>query len=389
MSEEREVSLETLAEALSPGDPVLARGHDLAGDEPRAIDAGAALDAVLTDLRGDAREREQQLEALLFSTHVPLTTAEIARALVRSTQEVEAGLQRLERALADRSTAVALFVREKGGERAFILDLKAAYRKDAAAVAPPMLKQAVTETLALVAINQPLSQARLVRERGSTVYDHVKELMTRGLIARQRKGRNYFLRTTDAFAAEFGLDNDPDLIRRALARAAGVERTPEVMGSPRVHMGEGEAETEALVAEAMACVPAELPPTPEPVVVEGEAVADEGAASAAGGAADGADTGTDESPLEAPFEAPADEATAASTDDAVPAQADDIEDCVVSGGEPPRAGSVVPAPAPEAPLAGARRRASEPAAGPAPEAPPSRIAHLLDLFQEQSTTDDW
>ncbi|MCO5164942.1 MAG: SMC-Scp complex subunit ScpB [Planctomycetes bacterium] len=344
-----QVTLEALAEALSPGEPVLG---------PSRLDAGAALDAVLTDLRGDAREREQQLEALLFSTHVPLTAAEIGKALGRSLQEVEAGLARLERALAERPTAVALFVREKAADKAYILDLKAAYRKDAAAVAPPMLKQAVTETLALVAINQPLSQARLVRERGSTVYEHVKELMGRGLIARQRKGRNYYLRTTDAFAAEFGLDNDPELIRRALARAAGVERTPEVVGSPRVHLGEGEGSPEALVAEALACVPPEPEPEPEPVP-EAEAP-----------------MGTDEAEAEAE----------------VPMGADEDEDCVVSGGEPPRvttAQETTTVQQEEVHVTEPETTRTDDATTEQEPPPPSRIAHLMDLFQEQATTDDW
>lgn len=382
MSEVRETSAdaaEALAEALLPGEPVL--GEALT-PRPGTVDAAAALDAVLTDLRGDSREREQQLEALLFSTHVPLTVAEITKALGRSTEEVEAGLARLEKALAERPTAVALFVREKGGEKAFILDLKAAYRKDAAAVAPPMLKPAVTETLALVAINQPLSQARLVRERGSAVYEHVKELMARGLIARQRKGRNYYLRTTDTFAAEFGLDNDPELIRRALARAAGVERVPEVVGSPRVHLHDGEVSPEALVAEAMACVPPDPPPAPEtppePEVAEA-----------------GVEARADAAPSEAPApEAPVESQVGA---DVEREAAEEDDDCVVSGGEPPRPrfavdDAVAPPPSTtqevvveEQPQESQEAREVEPAR----DEPPSRIAHLLDMFQEQSASDDW
>lgn len=367
MSErEAGMTLEALAEALSPGEPVLGElAETRRGEGAPQVDPGAALDAVLTDLRGDAREREQQLEALLFSTHVPLTAAEIGKALGRSLEEVAAGLARLERALAERPTAVALFVREKAADKAYILDLKAAYRKDAAAVAPPMLKQAVTETLALVAINQPLSQARLVRERGSTVYEHVKELMTRGLIARQRKGRNYFLRTTDAFAAEFGLDNDPELIRRALARAAGVERTPEVVGSPRVHLGDGEASPEALVAEALACVPPEPPPAPEPEPEPEPEAAPE-----------------IESEVESEVEVDTDD-DLPPADDADDTDDDEDEDCVVSGGEPPTPREEVHVTEPET------TRTDD--ATPEQEAPPppSRIAHLMDLFQEQATTDDW
>jgi segregation and condensation protein B len=321
----------------------------------RFLDRTRALDTVLTDLRGDAREREQQLEALLFSTHVPLTPAEIGKALGSPVEEVAAGIARLERALSERTSAVALFVREKNGERAFILDLKAAYRKDAAAVAPPMLKQAVTETLALIAINQPLSQSRLVRERGSTVYEHVKELMTRGLIQRQKKGRNFYLRTTDAFAGEFGLENDPELIRRALARAAGVERAPEVIGSPRVHLGEADVSPEALVAEALTCVP------PEPLPL-----------------------------IEAPVEVAAQQAAPSDSIELEPTTKDEVEDCVVSGGEPPAAD------VPEVFVRETKVVKEEPETSVPPkveekqvEAPPSRIAHLLDLFQDQATTDDW
>lgn len=362
---------ESLVEALSVGDLVLdgAAGDGAAGEGAlggRLLDRAQALDAVLTDLRGDARDRGQQLEALLFSTHVPLTAAEIARALARPVEDVAAALGRLEQALADRSTAVAMFVREKNGEKAFILDLKAAYRQDAASVAPPMLKQAVTETLALIAINQPLSQARLVRERGSTVYEHVKELMTRGLIQRQRKGRNYHLRTTDAFAAEFGLDNDPELIRRALARAAGVERTPEVVGSPRVHLGveAGEAvvDAQALVTEALSCVPPEVI-APEPVMEELPA-------------------------------ATAEVLDVEATDAPPPSDEDEDEDCLVSGGEPPTARVVVEPPAvaqieevavstPETIVKAEEVKAQQ------VETPPARVAHLLDMFQEQTTTDDW
>lgn len=356
-------------EAPAAEEELLSLGEPLLGG---ASDAARALDAVLTDLRGDAREREQQLEALLFSTHVPLTAKEIAKALGGTLEETEAGIARLEKALGDRRSAVTLFVREKNGERAFILDLKAAYRKDAAAVAPPSLKPLVTETLALIAINQPLSQARLVRERGSTVYEHVKELMTRGLIARAKKGRNFFLRTTDAFAAEFGLQNDPELIRRALARAAGVERAPEVVGSPRVHIGdEAQVSPEALVAEARAFVP---PPEPErPAVVEAPAAE-----------APVAETPVAPEAVEAAIAQV--EALAAAEDD----HEDEDADCVVSGGEPP-------APAvPEVPVREAVKVKDEPkkveptqAEERQVETPPSRIAHLLNLFQEQATTDDW
>ena len=207
-----------------------------------------SLQAVLHDLRGQ-RQLEQSIEAMLVSTRVPMTTAEIAEALGYAVAPVEEALERLRSDLEGR--ALGLFHRDKQGQKAWILDIRAAYRADVASVAPPLLKPAVTETLALIAINQPIPQARLVRERGSTVYDHVKELVARGLVQRGKQGRSYVLGTTDAFAAEFGLANDPGLIRRALAKAAGVEGAPEVIGSPRIHFDETAKQTApALQAEA-------------------------------------------------------------------------------------------------------------------------------------------
>ncbi len=349
-------------------------------DSEPAVDpaAEAALEAVAADLRRGGRSVPQQLEALLFSTHVPLTTAEIAAALDLPVGEVAAAVAALEASLARRETAVALFEREKGGERALILDLKTAYRQDVAAVAPPLLKPVVTETLALVAMNQPLSQARLVRERGTGVYDHVKELLRRGLIQRQRRGRNYVLRTTDAFAGEFGLQNDPELIRRALARAAAIEGSTEVVGSHRVHMDdEGGATAERLLREAR-----------EAEARLAQARAAEARLAEARLAAREAEAREAEARQAALRTAEA-RAAADRSGGAGGASADDFEDCVVSGGEPPRR-------AVERRWAPGEERMSEPTrdtSGTETEqeqaADTSRIARVLSLIDDAATSDDW
>ena len=292
---------------ISPGEPVLP-GVDLAR-------AGQALDAVLRDLRGDERRIERSLEALLVSTRVPLSVEDMAGKLGLALPVVEAALLRLTSALEER--ALGLFHRDKEGKRVYILDVKAAYRPDVAAVAPPLLKQTVTETLALIAMNQPIPQARLVRERGTGVYEHVKELMDRGLVQRGRQGRSYVLRTTDGFAAEFGLPNDPEVIKKALARAAGVQGDPEIMGSPRVHLQGTGAPAEGVAIQGPAAelldearrVAAERPPLPAPVT------------PAAGDVAPQPEAG------QPPSRLPSD------AFEAIPGTSD--PDCMISGGEPP------------------------------------------------------
>lgn len=404
---------------LPQTEPGLELGDSVLGSDPLSAAAAAALirrmtppaaglNAIVAELRGGpSRDRDQQLEALLFSTQFPLTVTEIAQATGSTEQVVVGCLARLERALADRPTAMGLFVREKAGQRAFILDLKTAFRHDVAAVAPPLLKPAVTETLALIAINQPLPQARLVRERGSTVYEHVKELLDRGLIARSRKGRNFHLRTTDAFAAEFGLDNDPELIRRALARAAGIQGTPEVVGSARLHWdGVGTPEgaeprdvnalAAGLVAEAREFVPPPAPPAPPKQV---ESVADIIAAEAARIAAESSPARAP-APVAviAPVAAPAPVVDEIEED---PPAKDVVEDCVVNGGTP--ATTIEEEPVSQQTVARTSARTSaEPTtrsdesmkvrrqkAEAAEAEARAKVTDLMNLLEDKSTTDDW
>jgi chromosome segregation and condensation protein ScpB len=193
------------------------------------------MNAVAAAIEGERpRNIAMQLEALLFSTNTPLTPNELAKAIGVTTDEVVAAIKALEASITERPTSISLWTRPKGGETAYILDVKTPYRRDVAVLAPPALRGALIETLALIALNQPIPQGRLVRERGSTVYEHVKELMELGYVSKQRKGINFFLRTTDSFAAEFGLKNEPEMIRQALARAAGLARDPGAVTSDRV-----------------------------------------------------------------------------------------------------------------------------------------------------------
>jgi segregation and condensation protein B len=219
----------------------------------------AVMGAAIAAIEG-ARPRNiaMALEALLFSTNQPLTEGELAIALSAPIEEVKAALVTLEKTLAERASSISLWSRAKNGEAAYILDVKAAFRRDVAVLAPPALRVALVETLALIALNQPVSQRRLVSERGSTVYEHVKELMELGYITRQRRGINFYLKTTPGFANEFGLPNEPEAIRHALAKAAGLAGTPGAIASERVWIdGQAPASLQATAEEAAAIKRAE------------------------------------------------------------------------------------------------------------------------------------
>jgi len=85
--------------------------------------------------------------------------------------------------------------------------------------APKEIEAPLIRTLAIIAYKQPIKQSELVEIRGNKSYDHVRELVERGLINAEKKGRTKELTTTRGFADYFGLDSgNPQAVRRALLK---------------------------------------------------------------------------------------------------------------------------------------------------------------------------
>jgi len=415
-------------------------------------DAGLPLENESQLLRSGVLERiaaqvtpsrgapELELCAQLFSAHKPMSELELAEAMGLSCEQVAGTLARLEDTLAD--SPFGVFRRRTtlpGKTKAvtgFVLDLKADFRRNVVTVGRPVLGSGLTETLALIALNQPIMQSRLVRERGSSVYDHVKELVQRDWVMKVRRGRSSELRTTESFAAEFGLQNDPELIKRALARAAGVQGAPQIVASQRVafeHEAAVNLYTEAqqfvpspeemarreqerqfreaqaaaaralLEAEAMGVVPGATPTAP------------------AAGAAPALPTTFSFTPSAAPAApAPAMDPFARLAAALEASEQNPRENCVVSGGGVPQIGTETPSEGTEESEASelglgeglvsgglppqpnrlaevlkeeaamrAEREKEEPENTPEQEESQSRVGHLLGLLGDDSTDDDW
>jgi segregation and condensation protein B len=160
-----------------------------------------------------------RIEGLLFVTDAPLTGPQIARILEVPIRDVMDTLRTMIKSFARRRSALELRERIRRGRPAFVIALKPEYRPDVKPLARPALPRRLIDTLALIALNQPLFQSRLVRERGSRIYDHVRALVDHGLVARTKKGLSYELRTTPRFSSEFGLSNNPNDMKAMLARA--------------------------------------------------------------------------------------------------------------------------------------------------------------------------
>ncbi len=75
---------------------------------------------------------------------------------------------------------------------------------------PAELKTSVLRTLAVIAIKKKLLQSDLIILRGSSAYDHIKELLEKKLIIKrkQKDGRSYWLSLSEKFFQTFAVSNE-------------------------------------------------------------------------------------------------------------------------------------------------------------------------------------
>ena len=94
---------------------------------------------------------------------------------------------------------------------------------------PVELKPAVLRTLSVIALKEPIRQSALKDMRGSNAYEHVQELLEKGLISRtkDKNGRSFNLKTTPKFAEYFKLKGDTKALAKMLDLEKRIEDEPE------------------------------------------------------------------------------------------------------------------------------------------------------------------
>ncbi len=196
-----------------------------------------------------------KIEALLFTSAVPLKLSDLMQLLERPRPIILKGLRDLVVDYSTRDSALAIAKQGPG----YAIVLRNDYQDVASLLMPPELEPAALKTLSVIAVNQPVAQARLVELRGSTAYEHVKALVEKGMVRRRKDGNTYILRTTKLFATRFRVEDDPERIREAMAQlerhsielAAGRRVSPEPFAEgSQPEPGEPEPELPGLVTPA-------------------------------------------------------------------------------------------------------------------------------------------
>jgi len=143
------------------------------------------------------------VEAALFLSPRPLTRRALAKILDGvALAYIDGLLEDLAAQYADSVRGIELKVEDGRA----CLRVKAEYISQTQHLAPQQdIPRPILRTLAVIAYNNPMTQADLVRVRGNKAYEHVQKLIERGLIRPEEHGRTLLLHVTSEFLRHFGL----------------------------------------------------------------------------------------------------------------------------------------------------------------------------------------
>ncbi|MBQ8886326.1 MAG: SMC-Scp complex subunit ScpB [Candidatus Gastranaerophilales bacterium] len=152
-----------------------------------------------------------RIEAVLFVTGRAVSLKEIAEILETDEQEVEDAMLSLIIDYSSRDGAL-----EIDDENGYIIQVKDEYMDIVEKLCPIDISNAVLKTLLVIALKQPIRQSLLKDLRGSTAYDHVAELVEKGMISRKKdsNGRSYNLKTTPKFAEYFKIKGNFEMLSK-------------------------------------------------------------------------------------------------------------------------------------------------------------------------------
>ena len=163
---------------------------------------------------------KSKIEAVLFVTSRAMSIKEISEILAQDEENVESALLDLMFDYSSREGAL-----EIDDEDGYILQVRQEHLDIVEKLCPVELKPAVLKTLTVIALKQPIRQSYLKEIRGANAYEHVAELLEKGLISKNKdkNGRSFNIRTTKKFEEYFKLKGDTKTLAKILEIEKGVK----------------------------------------------------------------------------------------------------------------------------------------------------------------------
>lgn len=150
-------------------------------------------------------EKKAKLEAALFLAEDPMQRKEVADVLnLGSIGYVDMLIEEFEEMLEEDHRGLELVHGNEGYE----LKVKKDHIDEVSHLAPHQdLNSGQLRTLSVIAYNAPVEQKHIVEVRGNRAYQHIKELVNRGFVEKEKDGRTATLDVTDYFLDYFEIDS--------------------------------------------------------------------------------------------------------------------------------------------------------------------------------------
>lgn len=164
-----------------------------------------------------SQKKERLLEAALFSAGHPVSLEDLSSATNLSSRELPRVLTSLIESYQEMGNKhmTSLEIGRAGDK--YVMQVRSQYAHVGQKLAPMEIPKKLLGTLALIAYHQPIRQSQLRDMIGQKVYDHVGELLDRGLLVGRKEGRTKVLSTSESFPEYFGLNTtDKEQIRNFL-----------------------------------------------------------------------------------------------------------------------------------------------------------------------------
>ena len=147
-----------------------------------------------------------KIEAVLYLKGKPVSKKTLSELTNSDINSVNDSIRQLSDKYSHSSSALEII----SNNSLISLELKQSLNAYVEDLLPSELKTSVLRTLAVIAIKKKLLQSDLILLRGSSAYDHIKELIEKNFIIKrkQKDGRSYWLSLSDKFFQTFAVSNE-------------------------------------------------------------------------------------------------------------------------------------------------------------------------------------
>ncbi len=147
-----------------------------------------------------------KVEAVLYLKGRPLSKKDLSETTNSEINAINNVLKELKNKYSNPNSAIEL----NEVNNTYCLQLKSTLNEFVEELLPSELKTSELRTLATIAIKKKILQSDLIVLRGSSAYDHIKELLNKKFIVKrkQKDGRSYWLSLSEKFFQTFAVSNE-------------------------------------------------------------------------------------------------------------------------------------------------------------------------------------